>query len=424
MHDSDTETELIDMRQNFLPLLESYGVDAVYSGHSHSYERSFLIDGHYRDSSTLTDDNKIDAGDGRPGGTGAYNKAAGANAGAVYTVAGSAGKTSDGSLDHPVMVTSKALLGSVVVDINGGRLRQRFLRDTGGVEDRYTLLNDTYEGSYCVSPPHSGGCPGVLSVSGTPSTSDTAPFWITADDLVSGRVGLVFYGYAPGRVPFAAEGTLCVAAPLRRTGLLPTGGGGACGRGLCTGLQRLDPVECRYGPGPRCGGLLSSLVPRPGRPGGIVADRRAAVLHPAIAHADERYAVHHEPFLTADHSMPNEFLILAGAVFVAGFAQGTVGFGFGMISMAVLPVWFSVRELVPVVSLLGVVLSFSIYWRWRSGFEFTAVRPLLFGLAIGTTGRSVLPVVGGPSHRARCPRCRHRRDHPAESPREGARGRE
>ncbi len=92
---------------------------------------------------------------------------------------------------------------------------------------------------------------------------------------------------------------------------------------------------------------------------------------------------HREPPPTADHSMLYESLILAGAVFVAGFTQGTVGFGFGMISMAVLPVCFSVRELVPVISLLGVVLSCSIYWRWRSGFEFTAVRPLMLGVAIG-----------------------------------------
>ena len=36
-HNSDTETNLIEMRQNFLPILENYGVDLVLSGHSHSY---------------------------------------------------------------------------------------------------------------------------------------------------------------------------------------------------------------------------------------------------------------------------------------------------------------------------------------------------------------------------------------------------
>ena len=46
-HNSDTEGNLIDMRQNALPILEQYGVDLVLSGHSHSYERSYLVDGHY-----------------------------------------------------------------------------------------------------------------------------------------------------------------------------------------------------------------------------------------------------------------------------------------------------------------------------------------------------------------------------------------
>ena len=39
-HDSDAEAELIEMRQNIVPILEAGGVDLVLSGHSHSYERS------------------------------------------------------------------------------------------------------------------------------------------------------------------------------------------------------------------------------------------------------------------------------------------------------------------------------------------------------------------------------------------------
>ena len=44
-HDSDTESGLIDMRQNAVPILEEYGVDLVLSGHSHDYERSILSPG-------------------------------------------------------------------------------------------------------------------------------------------------------------------------------------------------------------------------------------------------------------------------------------------------------------------------------------------------------------------------------------------
>ena len=43
-HDSDTEIMCIEMRQNIMPILEQYGVDLVLNGHSHGYERSYLID--------------------------------------------------------------------------------------------------------------------------------------------------------------------------------------------------------------------------------------------------------------------------------------------------------------------------------------------------------------------------------------------
>ena len=73
-HNSDTESRLIEMRENALPILEEYGVDLVLGGHSHSYERSFLLTGHYDVSGTLAPSMVLDNGDGREGGDGAYFK--------------------------------------------------------------------------------------------------------------------------------------------------------------------------------------------------------------------------------------------------------------------------------------------------------------------------------------------------------------
>ena len=73
-HDSDAEPQLAQMRERFLPVLEAHGVDLVLTGHSHAYERSFLIDGHYGPSDTLAPSMVLDGGDGRPGGDGAYEK--------------------------------------------------------------------------------------------------------------------------------------------------------------------------------------------------------------------------------------------------------------------------------------------------------------------------------------------------------------
>ena len=142
-HNSDTEIELVEMRQNILPILEDYGVDLVLTGHSHSYERSFLLDGHYGTSGTLTPSMIKDSGSGRPSGTGAYSKPSSGIApheGAVYTVAGSSGQASGGALNHPAMFISLNQLGSMVLDVDGNRLDAKFLRETGAIDDSFTIL--------------------------------------------------------------------------------------------------------------------------------------------------------------------------------------------------------------------------------------------------------------------------------------------
>lgn len=146
-HNSDTESELIDMRENFLPVLEQYGVDLVLSGHSHSYERSCLINGHYTNSTWITVANKLDAGSGRENDTGAYEKPSGGpigHQGAVYAVVGSSGKISGGSLNHPAMFVSLNNLGSLVVDVSSNRLDAKFLRENGSTNDFFTIQKLNY----------------------------------------------------------------------------------------------------------------------------------------------------------------------------------------------------------------------------------------------------------------------------------------
>jgi len=142
-HNSDTETNLVQMRQIFLPILEEAGVDLVLAGHSHSYERSFLIDGHYGTSSTFTNAMKKDGGSGRPDGSGAYNKPTlgpGVHEGAVYAVAGSSGQISGGLLNHPAMFISLNNLGSMVLDINGDTLDAKFIRENGVIADYFRIV--------------------------------------------------------------------------------------------------------------------------------------------------------------------------------------------------------------------------------------------------------------------------------------------
>lgn len=171
-HNSDREIELVEMRENALPILEAAGVDLVLSGHSHSYERSFLLDGHYGASDTLDPETMIlDGGDGREDGDGAYSKPALAHHGAVYAVAGSSGKTSNGPLDHPVMFVSLKELGSMVLDIDGDRLDAVFLTSTGAVHDRFTIIKTA--------------CAADFNGDGFVDTRDVVAFlnaWVSGDD--------------------------------------------------------------------------------------------------------------------------------------------------------------------------------------------------------------------------------------------------
>jgi len=153
-HDSDnpgggsTDIQLQEMRENVVPILDDYGVDMTFAGHSHSYERSHLIDGFHATPTVVPGDGVIlDAGGGREDGAGPYEKQprgivpySGSGDGTVHTVAGSSGKIAGGPLDHPVMFISLNVLGSVALDVNGSRLDAMFLNSNGDVDDYYTIV--------------------------------------------------------------------------------------------------------------------------------------------------------------------------------------------------------------------------------------------------------------------------------------------
>jgi hypothetical protein len=138
-HNSDNETELIEIRQNILPILEAYSVDLVLCGHSHAWERSFLLNGYYGLSGTLTDAMKVDGGDGREEGTGAYMQND-EGQGTVYVVAGNAGQVTGGQLNHPAHFLSLNELGSMVIDVNSNRLDAKCLSPAGTFLDTFTLI--------------------------------------------------------------------------------------------------------------------------------------------------------------------------------------------------------------------------------------------------------------------------------------------
>lgn len=152
-HDSDTEDRLIEMRKNFMPMMEANGVDVILNGHSHSYERSYFLNGHYGFANTFNPDEirkgghtvgKTGNGDGKADKNGAYKKTDVATEGAVYITTGSAGKISGGDLNHQAMSVSLNKLGSCVMEVaddgmGGQNLTVKFIRENDKIDDYFTI---------------------------------------------------------------------------------------------------------------------------------------------------------------------------------------------------------------------------------------------------------------------------------------------
>jgi hypothetical protein len=157
-HDSDNfadgEGRHTDMREKALGVLEAGGVDLVLGGHSHIYERSFLLDRAYGfgtspnfvtpNFGTLLGLGRIlDPGDGDPADDGAYQKNSGGNSndGAVYVVAGHGGRSVGATFGgaHPVMFSVDVQFGSVLLDVNGSTLTVSNLRASETISDTFTI---------------------------------------------------------------------------------------------------------------------------------------------------------------------------------------------------------------------------------------------------------------------------------------------
>ncbi len=152
-HDSDKDTDsggrMNDMRDKFLPLLEQGGVDLVLTGHSHVYERSWLMDGHYGKSTTFDPAQHLkQKTSGRADGDGIYRKprARTPHAGDINIVTGSAGhagsKTKPPPLNHPAFFLSLNEAGSTAIDIDGLKMDVVFLNEEGAKRDWFTIVKE------------------------------------------------------------------------------------------------------------------------------------------------------------------------------------------------------------------------------------------------------------------------------------------
>jgi hypothetical protein len=126
----------------FLPLFDSLGVDLFLSGHSHNYERSYLIHGHYGTSETYNPELHLISGlSGNKDLGEAYIKK---HKGTIYAVVGNSGASSaDNNILHPVMYMDYAgsdVGGSMIIDIRGDELTGKYINHEGSIIDQFTLV--------------------------------------------------------------------------------------------------------------------------------------------------------------------------------------------------------------------------------------------------------------------------------------------
>lgn len=173
-HNSDFENEHQISRGSYLPVLEDYGVDLVLSGHSHQYERSHLLDGHYRNSDDYRiEEHALDPGPGSSLGitdrqTGlfqytneyaSYQKPrTSPNSGQISATVGASSflgswsTTSDRDRyaithpdPHPVHIATIRALGSMVIDVDGNTLRASYLDSNGQIRDQFEIRKSREE---------------------------------------------------------------------------------------------------------------------------------------------------------------------------------------------------------------------------------------------------------------------------------------
>ncbi len=150
-HNSDTENDLTKIRTNFIRILERNGVDLILCGHSHDYERSKLMKGHYGTEPTFNANiHNLSQSSGRYNGSPnscTYLKdSLHTLDGTVYVLSGSAGQLGgqQSSFPHEAMrgYSDATNGGSLVLEIEGSRLDAKWINADGQIRDNFTIIKD------------------------------------------------------------------------------------------------------------------------------------------------------------------------------------------------------------------------------------------------------------------------------------------
>ena len=163
-HNSDTEQDLVAIREKFIRVLEQNGVDLILCGHSHGYERSYLLKTFYNNFTSPLNDS--DFNPTLHTGTGTtqnaiYNGSANScaysynsgkyNHGTVYAVSGSAGQIGGESVGYPqdcMFYSNNTNGGAFYFEVEDNRLDAKFISYNSAaptipiIRDQFTIFKD------------------------------------------------------------------------------------------------------------------------------------------------------------------------------------------------------------------------------------------------------------------------------------------
>lgn len=147
-HNSDTEGDLVNIRQNFIDFLENRGVDLIICGHSHAYERGYLVKNYNGNWSSFNPGtHAVSTSSATYTGNSTcpyvYNTTP-ADHGTVYIVAGSTGAsggTNTGFASGPMPFAVNDA-GIFYFEVEDNRLDAKMLRRNGTIFDQFTIMKD------------------------------------------------------------------------------------------------------------------------------------------------------------------------------------------------------------------------------------------------------------------------------------------
>jgi uncharacterized membrane protein YfcA len=78
-----------------------------------------------------------------------------------------------------------------------------------------------------------------------------------------------------------------------------------------------------------------------------------------------------------------DYALLAAVIFLSSGVQGLSGFGFALVSMSLLPLFFPITFVTPLVALTAALVTFYVFLTLRTHFDIKKLSPLLIGSMLG-----------------------------------------